>query len=91
MNRLWTSQDPKTRQSELYQAALKSAYSENGCTKIFNPAEDEAIVRSDDIYIHADPHSEMMGATLQNMTDIRVYSGLEAIYSVKKADIHLAN
>lgn len=84
------SQD-KIRQSELYQAALKSAYRENGCMKIFNPAEDNAIVRSGDIYIHVGKHSEMMGATLQNMADIRVYSGLEAIRSVKKADMHLAN
>lgn len=84
------SQD-KIRQSELYQTALKYAYRENGCMKIFNPTEDKAIVRSGDIYIHAGPHSESMGATLQNMADVRVYSGLEAIRSVEKDDMHLAN
>lgn len=88
---MWTSQDPKTRQSELYPAALESVYRENGCMKIFNPAEDKALVISGDIYIRADQHSEMLGVTLQNMAGIRVYSGLEAIYSVKKADMHLAN
>ena len=58
--------------------------------KLFNPAEDQAIVRSGDIYIHARLHSERMGSTLQNMADIQVYSGLEAIRSAKD-DIQLAN
>ena len=84
------SQD-KIRQTELYQAALKRAYRENGCMKLFNPTEDRAIIRSGDIYIHAGSHSERMGATLQNMADIRVYSGLEAIRSAQKDDMHLAN
>ena len=74
------SQD-KIRQTELYQAALKHAYRENGCMKLFNPAEDQAIIRSGDIYIHAGSNSERMGTALQNMADIRVYSGLEAIRS----------
>ena len=81
----------RIRQAELYQAALKHAHRENGCTKIFNPTEDKAIVRSGDIYIHAGQHSKRMGATLQSMADIRVYSGLEAIRSAEKDDIHLAN
>ena len=77
------SQD-KTRQSELYQVALKSAYRENGCMKIFNLAEDKAIVRSGDIYIHAGQHSGMTGATLQNMAGIRgdTRFGLGTIHGV---------
>lgn len=71
----------KIRQTELYQAALKYAYRENGCMKIFNPTEDKAIIRSGDIYIHAGQHSKRMSATLQSMADIRVYSGLEVIRS----------
>ena len=75
----------KIRQSELYQAALKYAYIENDCMKLFNPTEDKAIVRSGDIYIHAGPHSKRMGETLQSMANIRVYSGLEAIRYVEKS------
>ena len=59
--------------------------------KIYSPTGDSAIVRSGDIYIRAGPHSERMGATLQNMADIRIYSGLEAIRSAEKDDMHLAN
>lgn len=81
----------RIRQTELYQAALKHAHRENGCMKIFNPTEDKAIVRSGDIYIHAGQNSKRMSATLQSMADIRVYSGLEAIRSAEKDDIHLAN
>ena len=84
------SQDKK-RQTELYQTALKHAYRENGCMKLFNPAEDQAVIRSGDIYIHAGLHAERMGATLQNMADIRIYSGLEAIRSASKNDMQLAN
>lgn len=81
----------RVRQTELYQAALKYAYREGGCMKIFNPREDKALVKSGDVFIHAGPDSKSTGRVLQSMADIRVLSGLEAIRSVEKPDKHLAN
>lgn len=82
--------DSLTRRTELYQAALRRAYHEDGCMKLFNPTDDRALIRSGDIFIHAGPDSERIASLLREMADIRVLSGLEAILS-EKVDKRLAN
>lgn len=82
--------DNVTRRTELYQAALRRAYREGGCMKLFNPADDRALVRSGDVFIHAGPDSERIAGLLRGMADIQVLSGLETIHS-EKDDKRLAN
>ena len=77
--------DWKIRQTEIYQAALKYAYQKNGCMKFFSADEDKDSIKSGDVFIYAGPNSEKISKTLQDMADIQIYSGLEAIQLVKKS------
>lgn len=73
------------RQSPAYQAVLKYAYQKNGCVKLFNPNEDKGNVKSGDVFVYAGPDSERISKILQDMVDIRVYSGRQLADLVNKA------
>lgn len=78
--------DAALRQSPVYQTALKYAYRENGCVKLFNPNEDKGNVKSGDVFVYAGPDSERIGKILQDMVDVQVYSGRQLADLVNKAD-----
>ena len=78
--------DAALRQSPVYQAALKYAYRENGCVKLFNPNEDKGNVKSGDVFVYAGPDSGKIGKILQDMVDVQVYSGRQLADLANKAD-----
>ena len=83
--------DVGMRQTGAYQAALKHAYRQNGCVKLFSPTEDMGLVKSGDVFIYVGPNSERMGRQLQDTADIWVCSGLEAIRSSEKPNNSVGN
>ena len=83
--------DMRIRQTPVYQAALRYAYRNGGCMKLFSPAEDVAVIKSGDVFIHVGPNSERMGRQLQDTADIRVYAGREAIGLSEKPNNSVGN
>ena len=77
--------DAAIRQAGIYQAALKYAYQNNGCMKLFNAREDKGAIKAGDTFIYAGVNSAQTGKTLQDMVDIEVLSGTEAIRLTEKA------
>lgn len=78
------SRKADVRQTEVYQAALKYAYQQNGCMKLFSVTEDKSIIKSGDVFVYVGPNSKKIGDILQDMVDIHVYSGLDVIKMIKK-------
>lgn len=58
---------------------------------LFSAREDKGIVKAGDIFIYAGSNSAQTGRTLQDMVDIEVLSGIEAIRQTEKASKRVAD
>ncbi len=79
------------RQTDIYQAALKYAHQKHGCMKLFSAQDDKGIIKAGDVFIYAGRNSAQTGKTLQDMADIEILSGIEAIRRTEKANKRVAD
>ena len=59
--------------------------------KLFNAREDKGAIKAGDVFIYAGSNSAQTGKTLQDMADVEVLSGIEAIRRTEKASKRVAD
>ena len=79
------------RQTGIYQAALKYAHQKHGCMNLFSAQNDKGIIKAGDVFTYAGRNSAQTGKTLQDMADIEILSGIEAIRRTEKSHKRVAD